>query len=225
MAAFYGDAWRLQNPEAALGRTDHDEIHMGVLSHPLMMSGLAYDDSSSPIHRGVYLLRYALGRTLRPPNEAFTPFSPNLHPNLTTRERIALQTGEKTCQVCHSKINALGFALENFDAVGRYQTQQLGRAIDATGSYTTSRGDWVEFRGPRELAEFLARDEDSHRALINRAFQFFVKQPPAAFSRNLEERLLESFRQNQYSIYQLIVEIAVATSHQPPNDLLTVTSR
>src|SRR5690606_28358820 len=56
---------------------------LGILSHPYLMSGLAYSDTTSPIHRGVFLVRYMLGRTLRPPNEAFTPLSPDLHPDLT----------------------------------------------------------------------------------------------------------------------------------------------
>lgn len=222
MAAFYGDAWQLDDPDAEFGRTSgnetNDATRAGVLTHPLMMSGLAYNDSSSPIHRGVYLFRYALGRTLRPPNEAFTPFSPDLHPSLTTRERVALQTGEKSCQVCHSKINALGFILENFDAVGRYQTKQLERAIDTRGSYTTTRGETIAFDGPIDLAEFLANDEDAHRAFINRAFQYFVKQPPAAFERDLEDRLLKSFQQTGYSIRKLIIEIAVAVAFQPAKE-------
>ena len=90
-----------------------------MLTHPYLMSGLAYRDSTSPIHRGVFLMRHILGRTLRPPQEAFTPLSPDLHPDLTTRERIALQTSPDGCQTCHIKINGLGFTLENFDAVGR----------------------------------------------------------------------------------------------------------
>jgi hypothetical protein len=139
------------------------------------MSGLAYRDSTSPIHRGVFLMRYLLGRTLRPPNEAFTPLSPTLHPDLTTRERVSLQTSPESCQVCHIKINGLGFALEKFDAVGRYQEKELGRAIDASGRYTTRNGETVEFAGPRELADFLADSDDAKRAFVVRAFQHFVE--------------------------------------------------
>ncbi len=93
-----------------------------MITHPYLMSALAYHDSTSPIHRGVFLIRFVLGRTLRPPAEAFAPLSPDLHPDLTTRERVELQTSPESCQVvCHSKINGLGFTLENFDAVGRYR--------------------------------------------------------------------------------------------------------
>lgn len=216
IAEVYGSAWAAAEEGNQASRSVADELHMGVLSHPLLMSGLAYDDASSPIHRGVFLLRFALGRTLRPPNEAFTPFSPDLHPNLTTRERVALQTGEKSCQVCHSKINGLGFTLENFDAIGRYQSQQVGRPIDASGGYNTRDGQSVNFDGPKELAEFLANHEDAHRAFVNRAFQHMVKQPLAAYGEGTADRLFEIFRDNDCNIQNLLVEVAVIAARPQP---------
>ena len=189
-----------------------------VLSHPYMMSGLAYRDSTSPIHRGVFLLRYVLGRTLRPPNEAFTPLSPDLHPEMTTRERVTLQTSPANCQVCHQKINGLGFALENFDAVGRYRTEENGRVIDAEGRYNTRADDDLQFVGPAQLASMLAESEDVQRAFVNRAFQHFVKQPPAAYGADTEDRLLKSFIKSEYDIRKLLVEIAVTAASVPQDD-------
>ena len=184
----------------------------GLLSQPYLLSGLAYRDSTSPIHRGVFLLRYMLGRTLRPPNEAFTPLSPDLHPDLTTRERVALQTKPENCQVCHEKINGLGFVLEGFDAVGRHRTRERGRAIDASGRYTMTTGETISFAGPQQLARHLANSEDAHRAFIHRAFQYFVKQPPASFGVDTEDRLLDAFVENDFNIRQLLVDIAVVAA-------------
>src|SRR6202035_4866877 len=64
----------------------------GVVTHPYILSAFAYPAESSPIHRGVLMIRGILAITLRPPPSAFTPLPPELHPTLTTRERIALQT-------------------------------------------------------------------------------------------------------------------------------------
>ena len=78
--------------DSMLTRSVRDrEIHAGVLTHPLIMSNLAYHRTTSPIHRGVFLTRRTLGRVLRPPDASFTPLSAELHPELTTRERIQLQ--------------------------------------------------------------------------------------------------------------------------------------
>lgn len=64
-----------------------------MLTHPYLLSLRAYTDDTSPIHRGVFLTRNLLGNVLKPPPEAVTPLAADLHPGLTTRERVSLQTG------------------------------------------------------------------------------------------------------------------------------------
>ena len=221
---FYGEAWKpADKPAGTLRRSvSHPQQHMGVLTHPYLMSGLAYQDSTSPIHRGVFLMRHVLGRTLRPPQDAFTPLSPDLHPDLTTRERVTLQTSPDGCQKCHVKINGLGFTLENFDAVGRYRMKEKDRDIDARGRNTTRDNEVVEFAGPRELADFLVNSEDTHRAFVDRAFEYFVKQPTAAYGPHVLDDLIASFRKNEYNIQQLLVEIAVIAAAEPAESLSAV---
>lgn len=187
----------------------------GLLNHPFLMSGLAYTDSTSPIHRGVFLIRFMLGRTLRPPNAAFSPLSPDLHPNLTTRERVELQTSPDSCQVCHIKINGLGFALENFDPVGRFRKKDGSTNVNSLGYYTERSGQKVTFKGPSDLANYLATSDDAHKAFVNRAFQHFVKQPIAAFGPEKLDQLTQKFRAANYNIQQLIVEIAVIAATPP----------
>ena len=119
------------------------------MTHPYLMASFAYTANSSPIHRGVFIARSVLGRVLRPPPEAVAPLAPDLHPDLTTRQRVTLQTKPESCQSCHGMINPLGFTLEHFDAVGRYRKDEKGRPIDATGSYETRTGEMVKFEGVR----------------------------------------------------------------------------
>ncbi len=64
----------------------------GVITHPYLLSTFAYTSSSSPIHRGVFLARSVLGKTLRPPPEAVAPLPADLHAGMTTRQRVAMQT-------------------------------------------------------------------------------------------------------------------------------------
>lgn len=123
----------------------------GLISHPFILSGLAYMQTSSPIHRGVFMSRGILGRGLKPPPLAVAPTAPDLAPNLTTRERVTIQTSPTGCTNCHGLINSLGFALENFDAVGRYrevekkrQSMRPGSICNATANWCVSpeRGSW-----------------------------------------------------------------------------------
>ena len=216
--SFYGEAWQpyrfgKNDPNLKLHRSTQDRIeHVGVLTHPLLLSKLAYHRTSSPIHRGVFLTRHTLGRVLRPPNAAFSPLNPDLHPGLTTRQRVEMQTNEKNCQVCHSKINSLGFALEGFDATGRFRLEENDQPINDRGSYLTSKGKTEQFNGARELGDFLAGSHDCHLAFVEAAFEYFVKQPIAAYGPDRLEDLTRRFAWSQFNVRQLIVEIAEIAS-------------
>lgn len=214
LAEYYGESWKPaedEGPRLRRSVADPDK-RFGLLTHPYLMSSLAYHDSTSPIHRGVFLIRHVLGRTLRPPQEAFTPISPDLHPDLTTRERVSLQTKSESCQVCHSRINGLGFTLENYDAVGRFRLRERDKPIVTSGQYTSRAGDNVEFNGPQALAEYLAGSDEAQRAFIGRAFQHFVKQPVAAYGTDTLDRLAERFAAGGFNIRELLVEIAVVAA-------------
>ena len=171
------------------------------------MATFAYTASSSPIHRGVFLARNILGQALRPPPEAFTPLAPELHPNLTTRERVTLQTQPQACQSCHGMINPLGFTMEHFDAVGRFQNDEKGKPIDATGMYLTRAGEPVKFAGVRDLATFLAENDETQEAFVQRLFHYLVKQPIRAFGPRELADLRRFFAQHDCSIRKLMVEI------------------
>ncbi|WP_168563864.1 DUF1588 domain-containing protein [Crateriforma spongiae] len=193
---------------AHLVRSVDSDDRYGLLNHPYLMGGLAYHDATSPIHRGVFLIRYMLGRTLRPPNAAFAPLSIDLHPDLTTRQRVELQTGEVSCQVCHSKINGLGFTLENYDPTGRFRELDAGQTVDASGGYESRSGESQSFRGADELAQYLANGPDSRRGFIHRLFQHFVKQPPAAYGPGTLDRLEQYFAEHDFNVRELVIEIA-----------------
>ncbi|MEX2188725.1 MAG: DUF1592 domain-containing protein [Pirellulales bacterium] len=186
----------------------------GVLSHPYLMAGFAYTASSSPIHRGVFLSRSVLGRSLRTPPAAVAPLAPDLHPDLTTRERVATQTSPQTCQMCHAMINPLGFALENFDAVGRYRDEEHGKPVDATGGYTTRAGEERKFAGPRELADFLASSDETHAAFVEQLFHYLVQQPIRAYGNQTLPELKQAFVAGNFNIRAAMVEIMAASALQ-----------
>jgi cytochrome c553 len=188
------------------------KVRAGVLTHPYLLATFAYTAASSPIHRGVFLARNVLGQSLRPPPEAFAPLAPDLHPQLTTRERVALQTKPQACQSCHNMINPLGFTLENFDAVGRFRELENGKPIDATGMYQTKSGQVVKFAGVRELATFLAESPEVQEAFVERVFHHLVKQPVQAYGPNRLAELRKSFEQNGFSVRKLMVDIMAQTA-------------
>jgi hypothetical protein len=192
------------------------ELRSGLLAHPYLLACFAYTDASSPIHRGVFISRSLLGRSLKQPPEAVAPLPIDLHADLTTRERVTLQTKPHACQTCHSTINPLGFSLEEFDAIGRYRAREKGRPVDAGGSYTTESGQVVEFDGVKELARFLATSPESQAAFVQQLFHHLVKQPVRAYGPDCWQRLQRSFVENEFNIHKLAGEI-VATSAIAPS--------
>lgn len=184
----------------------------GLLSHPMVLARFAYTANSSPIHRGVFVVRSLLGRQLRPPPEASAPLAPELHPAMTTRERVALQTSPAACQSCHTMINPLGFSLEKYDALGRYRTEEKGKPIDDGGFYQPLTGAKIEFHGARELATFLAGSEETQGAFVEQLFHYFIKQPVRAYGLDRPEELRRSFAGGAFNIRRLLVEIIVASA-------------
>ena len=175
------------------------------------MADFAYSSTSSPIHRGVFIARSLLGRMLRPPPEAVTPLAPQFEPDLTTRERVALQTRPESCQSCHALINPLGFPFEHFDATGRFRKEELGHPILAHGNYVTRQGETVGFDGVRQLANFLAESSETHSAFVGQLFHGMIKQPIRAYGAGTNEALRVEFVRENFSLRKLIREM-IATS-------------
>jgi hypothetical protein len=187
------------------------------------MSVLAYPATTSPIHRGVFLARSVLGNVLKPPQEAVAPLPAAEHPDLTTRERVALQTSAVACQTCHTLINPLGFALEEFDEVGRYRTVDTSgggaKPIDATGSYLPRTGEEATFRGARELAAYVATSRDAQEAFVQGLFHAVAKQPVRAWGPDTLPNLCRAFAASAFDIRRLLVDIMEVAAFPPAVDV------
>jgi mono/diheme cytochrome c family protein len=148
---------------------DHNQ-RGGFLAHGALLSATSYPDRTSPVLRGKWLLDNVLGLGVPPP-------PPGVDTNLETkpgsavlpiRERLAQHRKIASCNSCHSVIDPLGFALENFDVIGGWRTvDESGKPVDATGS--TVSGATIE--GLTGLRKLLLED-------------------PEAFPRTVTEKLL-----------------------------------
>lgn len=192
------------------------EYRAGFVSHPFLLAGFAYRNTSSPIHRGVFLSRGILGRALKPPPDSVSPVAPDLEPDLTTRERTSKQTSPSMCANCHGMINSLGFALEGFDAAGRFRQTEQNKPIDVTGHYRMRSGEVSKFLGATELADFLFQSPETHRSFCRQLFHHMVQQPILAYGPQSIDELATSFAGNEYNMRHLMVEIACrSATHHP----------
>lgn len=196
----------------------------GVLTHPYLLSAFAYPDNTSPIHRGVFLTRNIIGRPLKPPPIAVAFKDEEFAPDSTMREKVTQLTRATACMSCHSTINPLGFALENFDAVGRWRTMEKSKRIDTKSLLVTDEGNTVELESALDVARFAVTSEAAHRAFVSQLFHHLTKEDPSALGPGTLDRLRRRFVDDGYSIKNLMVQIAVlAADHggstTPTSDL------
>lgn len=184
----------------------------GVVTHPFLLSAFAYQNNSSPIHRGVFLTRNIVGRALKAPPVAVAFIDADFPANLSMREKIVELTRPQACQGCHSVINPLGFSLEHYDAVGKFRTRENGKPVNAASEYITDDGTAVKLTGARDVAEFAVQSEHAHAAFVEQLFHSAVKQPMLAYGADVPARLRESFVRSEFNVQQLLVNIATTAA-------------
>ena len=193
------------------------ERRAGVLTHPYLLSAFAYHDSTSPIHRGVFLTRNVVGRQLKSPPVAAVFKDDEFDPGLTMREKVTQLTSDTACMSCHSVINPLGFSLENFDTLGRWRSEDEKKKIDTRSEYTTLEGDTISLANARDIAEHAVSSPSAHKAFITALFHHAVKQPVAGYGEATLDSLHQSFLENDFHIRRLLVEIATVAALQQAN--------
>ena len=190
---------------------------VGVLTHPYLLSALAYYKSSSPIHRGVFLTRNIIGRGLKPPPQAIQFMDGRFDPSLTMREKVTELTSPAACMGCHSIINPLGFSLEHFDGVGRFRTTDNSKPVNAISDFTTSDGDTIKLTGARDVAEYAINSPEAPRGFTRQVFQHIAKQPVQAYGPETLQTLAEEFSKTEFNIQKLVARIATLTAlHEVP---------
>ncbi len=144
----YGDHFRRV-------RLPADGVRGGLLTHGSILAVTSYGNRTSPVLRGTWVLENILGTPPPPPPPEATPLRERSASDaaLTLRERISEHRADPACASCHDIIDPIGFALENFDAVGRWRTHDGDAPVDASGTLP----DGTRFSGPVELRQALLR--------------------------------------------------------------------
>ena len=207
LAGFYG-AQRVDHP-GEFGPSFFDHDRAGLLTHPYLLSLYSYHNSTSPIHRGVFVTRRVLGRSLKPPPEAVVFRDEAFAPDMTMREKVTQLTKADACMTCHGIINPLGFTLEQFDGVGRLRETERGRPINTVSDYLTADGDAVRLTSAGDLARHAAESPSAQKGFIEMLFKQVAKQPLRAYGSGVLNRLREDFVASGYNVKFLLAETAV----------------
>jgi hypothetical protein len=130
----------------------------GVLGMASVLAVSSYPYRTSPVLRGAWILDSILGTPPPPPPPNVPPLKDvnnDAEPE-SVRDRLVLHRANAACASCHDRIDPLGFALENFDAIGRWREQDGGKPVDNSGQLI----DGTKFKGPAELKNALLDRKD-----------------------------------------------------------------
>lgn len=129
----------------------------GVLTHASVLAVTSNPTRTSPVKRGKWVLEQILGAPPPPPPPGVPELDSNAELQGNLRQRMEAHREKAACANCHKTMDAIGFALENFDVVGRFRDKDGEESIDASGKFP----DGSTFSGVGELCAILASKREA----------------------------------------------------------------
>ncbi len=205
LAAFYG----LPLP----GSTDlvrvslADSARRGFLMQGSFLRVTSRPKRTSPVLRGKWVLDNLLCAPPPPPPPGVEGFPEEVMATGSIRDRLEAHQTNPVCASCHRVMDPIGYALDNFDAIGKYRTEDKGFPIDSTGMLF---GD-IPFANAIDLTEALAEQPNVYRCIVEKLYAYSGRPPIRVDAIEHIEELTASFAASDYSLRELLV--AVATHH------------
>ncbi len=178
----------------------------GLLTHGSILTVTSNPTRTSPVKRGRWILENLLGEAPPPP-------PPNV-PELveegkeltgTLREQMEQHRANPNCAVCHLVMDELGFALENFDAVGAWRLFDGKHPVDASGQLP----DGASFNGPSELAVYLRANmqEDFVHCMAEKMLTYALGRGLEFYDQCAIDKIEEELSKNEYRFSSLILGV------------------
>ena len=191
---------------------ESDRTRGGILRHGSILAVTSYATRTSPVIRGKWVLDNVFGAPPEPP----PPDVPTLDENIVSaslpiKERLAQHQSRPECASCHKTIDPIGFALENFDAVGRWRDFEEGAPVDVSGSLP----DGSRFDGVGGLeAALLRRPELFAQTLTEKLLTFALGRGVAYYDAPAVRKILRDAEGDGYRFSSLILGIVESAPFQ-----------
>jgi mono/diheme cytochrome c family protein len=183
-----------------------DPNRSGVLTQPAILTLTSYPTRTSPVKRGQWVLETLLGDEPPPP----PPVVPGLeettksNPNLPMRKQLELHRADPGCKACHKLMDEIGFGLENFDAIGRWRTQDGPNPIEPTGALPTGE----HFSGPGELVAIVrAREDEFRHCLTEKLLTYALGRGVEYYDRCAIDQITRRLKDNGSRFSALVLAI------------------
>ena len=180
----------------------------GILTSPAVLTLTSFPHRTSSIRRGVWILDTVFNRHPPAPKVAVADIDEQTDSDsLTLREKVERHRENPACAVCHDRIDPPGFALENFDAIGRWRDQDGEEAIDPTGEL---RGIG-RFKNPQEFqALMIVQKRRFIQGLTEHLLSYALGRKLEYFDVPTVERIVNRTIEDDCRMSRLIVEITLS---------------
>ena len=179
----------------------------GLMAHGSLLSVTSYPGRTSPVLRGKWLLDNLLG-TPPPPPPPNVPILPDASPGevpTSIRERLARHRQDPVCSTCHTVIDPLGFALENFDVIGAWRDfDEIGNPVDPEGNYPGG----VEFAGFADLRDWMSRrPEQFSHTLVEKLMTYALGRRVEYYDQPTIRAIVRQASEDDYSWSSLVMGV------------------
>ena len=198
----------------------------GVLTQGAVLTLSSYPQRTSPVLRGKWILSELLGTPPPPPPPVVATLGTEDTPNkegLTFRQRLEKHREKPECSGCHSRLDPLGFGLENFDAVGRWRDAIGDKPVDAGGQFPNGE----KFNGPVELKQYMLtqkRDEFT-RHLTEKMLAYALGRGLEPYDTPTVQKIMQSVTGDRYRAVRLITEVVKSYPFQYRQDIPAQTAQ
>ena len=180
----------------------------GLLTHASILTVNSNPTRTNPVKRGKWVLEQLLG-TPPPPPPANVPELPDNDSKKklegTLRQRLEQHRKDPACANCHAKMDPLGLAFENFDAIGRYRAKENGLPIDPSGSLPNGQ----TFKGPPELRKILLEKKELFsRCLVEKMLTYALGRGLDYYDKPAVDQIGAALAKDDYRFATLVAEIA-----------------
>ncbi|WP_010134768.1 DUF1592 domain-containing protein [Ochrovirga pacifica] len=216
LAEFYGIEG-VKGGEFRPVATTESQQRGGLLSQGAFLNGHSDGVQAHPIKRAVWLKEKILGDPAPPP----PPNVPEIDPDtpgfekLTLKEQLELHRNKPSCVSCHQKIDPYGVVFENYDAVGRFQTQAKGKPIDSKSVLP----DGTTVVGVKGIKQYILaqKKEEVTRSVVKHLFAYALGRNVTFADDKEINNIVKKVREDHYKFQAILREIVLSPSFSRKN--------
>ena len=192
-----------------------DKHRGGLLSQATFHLVTSNPTRTSPVKRGLFVLENFLATPAPPAVPDVPPLEASAKgdkKNLPLREILKIHAEQKLCASCHARMDPIGLALENYNAIGVWRDDDKGQPIDTSGQLMTGE----KFSNARQLSEILAsaRKEDFHRALAEKLMTYAVGRGIEYYDAPTIDKIVADAEMNGGTLRQILYGVVESAPFQ-----------